>query len=179
MSSSVRRGKSLLSAWGPESLAEPEGQGQCLSPLCTSTSCTGPGRHGAQCTLVPSPGLTQAPDPLSPCPDSVTQECSSPSLSPGPIPSAFSQCLSLVGPTGSETSVPLWHPSRTCSAPVTNRQSTEGITSLSQRQHSPSLSSPAPPGAQLLSLGGTARMSGLTAGTKLPRAGTDSLDSFS
>lgn len=49
-------------------------------------------------------------------------EFSSHLLSPGPIPSASSQCLSLVGLIGSETSVPLWHLSRTCIAPMTNQQ---------------------------------------------------------
>lgn len=40
----------------------------------------------------------------------------------GPIPSAFSQCLFLAGPAVSETSVPLWHPLRTCTVPGTKQQ---------------------------------------------------------
>lgn len=55
------------------------------------------------------------------------------SLSPDmDIPSAFSRCLSLGGPRVSETSVPLWRPSRTCTAPTTNQQGMEEITLLAR-----------------------------------------------
>lgn len=89
------------------------------------------------------------------------------------IPFAFSQCLFLVGPIISETSAPLWHPSKTCNSPTTNQQSMGGTASLDWRQHIPSLFSPAPPRAWLLTPGRHRRMPGLRPRTKLPWAGRD------
>ena len=66
-----------------------------------------------------------------------------------------------MGPIISETSAPLWHPSKTCISPTTNQQSTGGTASLDRRQHIPSLFSLAPPRAWLLTLGGTEECLGL------------------